>query len=290
MNLTLLLIHWENSQYFRLCLVECKIFSKCKIFSGENIFGKGKYFVSVWFCSWKFSKKTYFYHVSHIFLGSKQILLQRIKIYKQSKKQKSKQKKIKIPKSIMREGLKWQRERDRNKWCYVTMRNGLAEWVVHKVSSGVGCSWQSDWLRGGSFTGSMTMKNRSVEWDGSSFIGVGWIKHSPSRGGDEDGDLTGAIVGSTTRSRSLSLSLSLSLSVWASVSPSFSLSFSLCTSPEMVWSENNNGKYFTPRCPYFTVNTENIFSLTQFSVTTKHPFLQKSISGSGLKPKKTPLS
>ena len=45
MNLTLLLIHWENSQYFRLCLVECKIFSKYKIFSGENIFGKGKYFL-----------------------------------------------------------------------------------------------------------------------------------------------------------------------------------------------------------------------------------------------------
>ena len=28
----------------RLCLVECKIFSEGKIFSGENIFGKGKYF------------------------------------------------------------------------------------------------------------------------------------------------------------------------------------------------------------------------------------------------------
>ena len=27
-----------------LCLVECKIFFECKIFSGENIFGKGKYF------------------------------------------------------------------------------------------------------------------------------------------------------------------------------------------------------------------------------------------------------
>ena len=27
-----------------LCLVECKIFSECEIFSGENIFGKGKYF------------------------------------------------------------------------------------------------------------------------------------------------------------------------------------------------------------------------------------------------------
>ena len=40
----------------------------------------------------KMLQKTYFYHVSHIFLGSKQILLQRIKIYKQHKKQKSKQK------------------------------------------------------------------------------------------------------------------------------------------------------------------------------------------------------
>ena len=80
--------------------------------------------------------------------------------------------------------------------------------------------------------------------------------------------------------------LSLSLSLCTSVSP-FSSSFSLCASPEMIWSENNNGKYFTPRCPYFTVNTENIFSLTQFSVTTKHPLFRKSISGSGLKPKQT---
>ena len=39
-----------------------------------------------------FRSKTHFYLVSHIFLGSKQILLQRIKIYKQHKKQKSKQK------------------------------------------------------------------------------------------------------------------------------------------------------------------------------------------------------
>ena len=67
------------------------------------------------------------------------------------------------------------------------MRNGSAEWVVHWVSSGVGClgvaqgwvgsgvgcSWQSDWLRGGSFIGSVTMKNESAEWDGSSFAEVG---------------------------------------------------------------------------------------------------------------------
>ena len=29
----------------RLCLFQYKIFSGCKIFSGENIFGKGKYFL-----------------------------------------------------------------------------------------------------------------------------------------------------------------------------------------------------------------------------------------------------
>ena len=32
---------------------------------------------------------------------------------------------------------------------------------------GVGCSWQFDWLRGGSFTGLVTMRNGSAEWDGS---------------------------------------------------------------------------------------------------------------------------
>ena len=65
------------------------------------------------------------------------------------------------------------RERDQNKRCYVTMRNGSVEWVVHWVGSGVGCSWRSDWPRGGSFTGSMTIKNGLAEWDGSSFVGVG---------------------------------------------------------------------------------------------------------------------
>ena len=71
----------------------------------------GKYFLVFGYVP-KNALKNHFYNVSHIFLGSKQILLQRIKIYKQSKKQKSKQrnknqnKKIKIPRSIVREGLK----------------------------------------------------------------------------------------------------------------------------------------------------------------------------------------
>ena len=29
----------------RLCLATCKLFSECKIFLGENIFEKGKYFL-----------------------------------------------------------------------------------------------------------------------------------------------------------------------------------------------------------------------------------------------------
>ena len=39
----------ENARILRLCLVTCKIFSECKIFSIENILRKGKYFhMFVW--------------------------------------------------------------------------------------------------------------------------------------------------------------------------------------------------------------------------------------------------
>ena len=54
---------------------------------------------------------------------------------------------------------------------------------------------------------------------------------------------------------------------------------------EIVCRENQNVNDFTPGSPYFTVNAENNFSLTQFSVTTKYTHLRKNISGSGLKPK-----
>ena len=56
---------------------------------------------------------------------------------------------------------------------------------------------------------------------------------------------------------------------------------------EIVWSENENGNFFTPWVPYFTVNTENIFNLTQFSGPTKQPILRKSVSEISLKPKQT---
>ena len=54
---------------------------------------------------------------------------------------------------------------------------------------------------------------------------------------------------------------------------------------EIVCRENQNVNDFTPGSPYFTVNTENNFSLTKFLVTTKHTHLRKSISKSGLKTK-----
>ena len=34
-----------------------------------------------------------------------------------------------------------------------------------QIGSGVGCSWRFDWLRSGSFTGLVTMRNGSAEWD-----------------------------------------------------------------------------------------------------------------------------
>ena len=36
-----------------------------------------------------------------------------------------------------------------------------------QIGSGIGCSWPFDWLRSGSFTGLVTMRNGSAEWDGS---------------------------------------------------------------------------------------------------------------------------
>ena len=37
-----------------------------------------------------------------------------------------------------------------------------------QIGSKVGCSRRSDWIRDGSFTGSVTMRNGSAEWDGLS--------------------------------------------------------------------------------------------------------------------------
>ena len=36
-----------------------------------------------------------------------------------------------------------------------------------QIGSGVGCSRRSNWHRGGSFTGLMTMRNGSAEWNES---------------------------------------------------------------------------------------------------------------------------
>ena len=36
-----------------------------------------------------------------------------------------------------------------------------------QIGLGVGCSWRSNWLRGRSFTRSVTMRNGLTQWDGS---------------------------------------------------------------------------------------------------------------------------
>ena len=80
-----------------------------------------------------------------------------------------------------------------------------------------------------------------------------------------------------------------SISLWVRSLSLFGcdLSLSLCVSSEMVWSENFHFKPFSPHITYFTVNTENIFSLTQFSGPTKQPIFWKSISEFSLKSKQT---
>ena len=75
-------------------------------------------------------EKTHLYHVSHVFLGSKQILLQIIEAYNQHKKQKSKQKKSKS------QDQSW---RDRFVGSSVRMRDGsIGSWVRGAISSSRG--------------------------------------------------------------------------------------------------------------------------------------------------------
>ena len=69
----------------KLCLATCKILFKYKIFLGEDIFGKEKYF-QVFSCIlnfffgkifsgvWLYSENAIFLLISHIFSTSKQIL------------------------------------------------------------------------------------------------------------------------------------------------------------------------------------------------------------------------
>ena len=100
----------------------------------------GKYFL-VFGCIVENTLETPSFSCSNIFLGSKQILLQRIKIYKQHKKQKSKQK-IKITRPIVREG-----QRKIGLWVWLADGRGGSIWrwwvdlgVGHSLGGSIG-SW-----------------------------------------------------------------------------------------------------------------------------------------------------
>ena len=88
----------------------------------------------------KMLQKTHFYHVSHIFLRSKQILLHRIKIYKQHKKQKSKQKHHLFT-NLVRGGRKSERLREREN------RSGWRRRRLDRV--GLGVEWNGLVVGGG---------------------------------------------------------------------------------------------------------------------------------------------
>ena len=62
-----------------------------------------------------------------------------------------------------------------------------------------------------------------------------------------------------------------------------SLSLFYFPGAEVIWSENENGNYFPPLFTLFYGQTEIIFSLTEFSVTAKHPIFRKIIFGISLK-------
>ena len=62
-----------------------------------------------------------------------------------------------------------------------------------------------------------------------------------------------------------------------------SLSLFYFPGAEVIWSENENENYFPPLFTLFYGQTEIIFSLTEFSVTAKHPIFRKIIFGISLK-------
>ena len=137
------------SMFFSLCIssitllflgcvwINVNYFLSVKLFSGENIFQKGKHFQmfgcipknaleNILWCLVVFLKmlqKTHFYQVSHIFPRFKQILFQKISIYKHKKKKKNQKKKnwsfLRRNTSCERGGERWL---ERKRWVTTVAR------------------------------------------------------------------------------------------------------------------------------------------------------------------------
>ena len=116
-----------NGYYIQLrfCLVQCKIFSQCKIISAENVFGKGKYFLvfgcipkmflkNIFMCLFLFLKmllRMHFLPISNIFFSFQTNIIIKIPIYKPKETKKTKRKsQFHKPNTRLRE-----RERERER-------------------------------------------------------------------------------------------------------------------------------------------------------------------------------
>ena len=232
----------------RLCLVECKIFSEGKIFSSENIFGKGKYF-QVFGCVAKNALENPFLSCFSHFLRIQTNTITKIKT----------KKKFKITRPIGARSVR------RFVGSSVRMRDGLIDsWVRGAISL-------VDEV-GRSVRGFVAWSHRRME--GTRTVFGSWVRDaiSPSRGGDEDSDLTGAI--------------SLSLSVCASVSP-FSLSVSLFAHLQNNLKVKQKLKIFSGSKGLFYGQSKWFSGKLYFPCATKHTVSCKRISWNRFQPKQT---
>ena len=140
-------------------MFQCKIFSGCKIISGENIFGKGKYF-QVFGCImkiilenifkylvglWKCNFPTYFSHFFNNFLSFQTTNFIIENFNNKLKRNKNQNKKINITRPIVRKG-----QREIGSWVRLAGGQGGSIWrwqlnlgVGHSLGGSIG-----SWVRG----------------------------------------------------------------------------------------------------------------------------------------------
>ena len=240
-----------------------------------------KIFSGVWLCSCKYHIKHIFYFLftfPHIFSATKRIYniipqyrntketkprknIHQIRSYRETQKKKNPEKifiksdhtkkhkrnKTQKKKFIKSGQIKRRRKRDR-RWCGSAI-GARVDWR-YVISVGVDLC----------------------------LIGTGVGRHWCGAVRQTGGVWVGAELGS------LSLSFGVWIRAWRALAAS-----SACerAQTENFWSKNENWNGFPPHITYFTINPENIFSLTQFSKSTKQPILRKSISKFSLQSKQT---
>ena len=181
-------------------------------------------------------------------------------------------------------------------------------WVgcVHdgQISSGVGCSWRSDWLRGGSFTGSWThggpiyfpvatlrMRDGLVEDEGKGWIGKneGWVGGVPSPCSAWGIGLLSLGVSPVRMCFrwSVLVCVSRSLSVLSLLALSLSLSLFGCLESENHLKVKEKHKWFFESKGLFYGQSLRFSEKLYFTCAPRHTARCKIFSGNHLHPKQT---